>query len=125
MNQKADLASCRESNHLEIYINSQEKYKRGWKRECHLVPTPEGMTDTEFITKLLEGAQNYEKNSISHCFRFGLLFGPNCASWTNSLLNHAGVNNADRLRLGDFWGLDRGVGLLIDGGMWDPPKRNK
>ena len=122
-NQKADIAAYREfSNHKE-YARCPDKYKSGWSLERHEVPAPKGMTDTDFIKKLLEGALNYEKNSEEKCFKFGLFFGPNCASWTNSLFNHAGIGEADRFKLGEFSGLDWGEEVLIDDGMWNFPKK--
>lgn len=122
-NQKADVAAVRELNDPKAYAKCPDKYKSGWSMECHEVPAPNGMTDTQFIKKLLEGANNYAENSKSKCFKFNLWGGPNCASWANSLFNYAGISEADRIKLGEFSGVDWGEELLIDDGMWDPPKK--
>ncbi len=106
-NNQADIAATREFNAPDRYSKCPNKYKSGWSQDCHEVDPPNGMSDTQFINKLLEDANNYAQNTKGKCVEFDVWWGPNCASWTNSLFASAGVSEADRNRLGEFgflWG---------------------
>jgi len=122
-NKPADIAATREFNDPDRYSEcpDSDKYKSGWSQECHEVSPPNGMSDTEFINKLLEGANNYAQNTKGKCVKFNVRVGPNCASWANSLLAYAGVGVSDRNTLGEFSGTDWGEEVIIGGNLFDPP----
>ena len=78
-----------------------------WDAEMHEIPTPSGMTDTEFIQKLQEAINDYNNNCPYN------LFDENCAAWVNSMLEQVGIPEDLREELGEFFGVDWGEEDLI------------
>lgn len=107
-----DIASVQEYFDPELFSKSRNKQKSGWSAELHEVTPPIGMTDSQFILKLIELARNYqakEPNAPKYH-----LFGPNCQSFTFSLFLAAGIDRQQLIILGKFWGLDVGEAMEID-----------
>jgi hypothetical protein len=82
------------------------------------------MTDTAFIKKLLEGANNYWENSKTHGYEYSNT-GPNCTGWAIGLLTYAGVHSDVTGKSDDFSGPEWGGGVTVGDGMFDPPDSKK
>lgn len=107
-NHPTDVAATREYHDSDRYKRSDERYKRGWSTECHLIPTPDGMSDTELIRALERLARNYHNNTNcapGACPKYDLI-DRNCATWVNQILKAAGYSAKSRRRLGEFRGID-------------------
>lgn len=73
----------------------------------HEIPTPQGMTDTQFIKALQKAIYEYQNNCPYS------LVDENCAAWVNSMLERVGIPQSERERLGEFFGVDWGEEDLI------------
>ena len=78
-----------------------------WDAEIHEIPTPAGMTDTEFIQKLQQAINEYQNNCPYS------LVDENCAAWVNTMLERVGIPEDLREELGEFFGVDWGEEDLI------------
>lgn len=78
-----------------------------WDGEMHEIPTPQGMTDTQFINALQKAIDEYQNNCLYS------LVDENCAAWVNSMLERVGIPKSERDRLGEFFGVDWGEEDLI------------
>ena len=103
-NEGNDLQSVRE-------LRDPQNYPPGtfsdWDGEMHEIPTPQGMTDTQFINALQKAIDEYQNN-----YPFSLV-DENCAAWVNSMLERVGIPKSERDRLGEFFGVDWGEEDLI------------
>ncbi|MBN8625807.1 MAG: RHS repeat-associated core domain-containing protein [Planctomycetes bacterium] len=120
-NQKADVAAVREYRDKSRYDQTTrppnakfwtpstpnpDKYKSGWSLEVHKVAPPAGVSDTEFINRILDLADAYLlQTRAGNAPEYGLA-SDNCQSWVNSLLEKAGVSSSDREKAGEFSGWD-------------------
>ena len=114
-----DVASIEE-------LNGTSNNGAGWDAECHTIPTPSGMTDSEFINLILFAAQNYQANTATTPVTCNLGIvgtGPGCnrATWVNSVLAASGIDEPTRNRLGEFKGIDWGEENLIPISFFAPP----
>ncbi len=78
-----------------------------WDAAMHEIPTPQGMTDSQFIQALQNEIDNYNNNCP-----FSLV-DENCAAWVNSMLDRIGIPQQLREQLGEFPGIDWGEEDLI------------
>ena len=103
-NEGNDLQSIRE-------LRDPQNYPPGtfsdWDGEMHEIPTPQGMTDTQFIKALQKAIYEYQNNCPYS------LVDENCAAWVNSMLERVGIPQSERERLGEFFGVDWGEEDLI------------
>ncbi len=103
-NEDNDLQSVRE-------LRDPQNYPPGtfsdWDGEMHEIPTPRGMTDTQFINALQKAIDEYQNNCPYS------LVDENCAAWVNSMLERVGIPKSERERLGEFFGVDWGEEDLI------------
>ena len=99
-----DLQSVRE-------LRDPQNYPPGtfsdWDGEMHEIPTPQGMTDTQFINALQKAIDEYQNNCPYS------LVDENCSAWVNSMLERVGIPKSERDRLGEFFGVDWGEEDLI------------
>jgi hypothetical protein len=82
----------------------------------HRVRPPNGC-DFAFATDLVDLSLKYEWNSI----KFPIPYDNsdwNCAAWVNTLFKVSGVPESERLKAGEFWGVDWGEEELIPEGMF-------
>ncbi len=125
VNQQADVAADRESNDKTRFLADPSHYKSGWKLDYHEVTPPTGMTDSQFIKRLLGLSWNYQINSLSWhiTFKAGGLWENerNCTAWAHTLLRKAGVPKTTIAPLMDFRGWDWGKAATIDSTMFDFP----
>lgn len=70
----------------------------------HKVNAPTG-DSRSFAQRLVQLALNFQENSKTSPIPYAL-FGDNCAAWVNTLFKVAGVSFTDRMRAGQFWGID-------------------
>jgi len=103
-NEANDLQSVRE--HLDP-TNYPPGFFSDWDAEMHEIPTPQGMTDTEFINALQKAINEYQDNCPYS------LVDENCAAWVNSMLERVGIPESAREALGEFFGVDWGEEDLI------------
>ena len=75
--------------------------------EMHEIPTPTGMTDSQFIQALQNEINKYNNNCPYS------LVDENCAAWVNTMLERVGIPKELRDSLGDFAGVDWGEEDLI------------
>jgi hypothetical protein len=89
---------------------------RGWfsdlDMEKHLITSSSGGGIT-FAQKLETLAYNYQANTKTSPVKYDL-WDRNCATWVNTLLKVAGVAKNDRIKAGEFKGVDWGEEDLID-----------
>lgn len=106
-NQKADVQCVKES------LNSSLK---GWfsdyDMEQNAITPPTG-SGWSFALKLEELAYKYETNTKLKPQEYGLA-NFNCATWVNTMLKVAGVPQSERIKLGEFSGVDWGEEDLLD-----------
>ncbi len=102
-----------QSNNVADVHAAYEHYTgdTGWEPdydlEIHQVTAPNGMSDTAFINAIQTEINRYNQQCP---YSTG---GPNCSSWVNTMLERVGVPLNDRLRLGEFSGVDWGEEELI------------
>ena len=103
-NEDNDLQSIRE-------LRDPQHYPPGllydWDAEMHEIPTPKGMTDTQFINAIQKAINEYQ-NKCPY-----VLVDENCAALINTVLMRVGIPKSDRERLGEFFGIDWGEEDLI------------
>jgi hypothetical protein len=75
--------------------------------------TPPSGSGWSFAIKLEELAWKYAINTSSKAQEYGLL-NFNCATWVNTMLTVAGVSQYERMKLGEFSGIDWGEEDLLD-----------
>jgi hypothetical protein len=101
INQKADVAAVREYNDRWRYNANGNKdyYKKNWNYYSSIqIPPPKGMTDTQFIAKLLQLTASYRLNNVTTQQEYAL-WTTNCQAAVNSILSEAMVelSNMDRV----------------------------
>lgn len=57
------------------------------------------------MQKIVNAYETFKKNIESNPPKYGLC-STNCAAWVNGLLKSVGISREDRVRLGEFWGID-------------------
>ncbi len=77
-----------------------------WDFQGHEINAPNGCNYT-FSKRLLTLCANFEKNSQTNPIQIQR-FDQNCAAWVNTLFEVAGVPYSERLRAGEFSGIDCG-----------------
>jgi hypothetical protein len=82
-----------------------------WGTQQHLVKPPGGNA-FQFASNVTQFALNYQAKTKVNPLPYGL-FDDNCASWVNTLFKVAGISAAERVRLGQFWGIDAAEKLEI------------
>ncbi|MCU0721840.1 MAG: hypothetical protein MUC83_19170 [Pirellula sp.] len=117
---KADIAAVREHFDSNAYRSSPDRYKTGWSVVLHEVDPPTGVCDTEFITALIQSARRYQANQANAPDY--VLSGPNCQSWSYSILLSLGVPERDLLTAGEFPGVDWGEEESIDLDLFRAPR---
>jgi hypothetical protein len=102
-NQSADVKAAREG------LNPADRVKwhtADFDLERKRVTSPGG-SDLAFAQKLVRLCLLYSRNEARNNVTYDLL-DANCASWVNTLLKVAGVSKSERLKLGEFTGVDWG-----------------
>ena len=99
-NYKTDIEAYREH-----YCKNTKWYLSDLDYQGKTVPTPSGMSDVEFMQKIVNAYETFKKNIESNPPKYGLC-STNCAAWVNGLLKSVGISREDRVRLGEFWGID-------------------
>ena len=99
-NYKIDIEAYREH-----YCKNTKWYLSDLDYQGKTVPTPSGMSDVEFMQKIVNAYETFKKNIESNPPKYGLC-STNCAAWVNGLLKSVGISREDRVRLGEFWGID-------------------
>lgn len=122
-NQKGDRACMREYFDKKRYLKkgNPDFYKSGWSVECNLIETPDGMTDTEFIKKLIELAEWFKRNNKKLKILYDLN-DENCNCWANSVFKYAGVPEKVRIKGGEFGGIDWGEEEILDPDVFEEPE---
>ena len=82
-----------------------------WGTQKHLVKPPNGNA-FQFAATITQFALNYQAETKINPLPYGL-FDDNCAAWVNTLFKVAGISAAERVRLGQFWGIDAAEQLEI------------
>jgi hypothetical protein len=77
----------------------------------HQVNSPNG-SDYRFAERLIKLSLKFEQNTKTSPIPYEL-FGDNCAAWVNTLFKVAGVPVTERIKAGQFWGIDAGEKILI------------
>ncbi len=106
-NQKADVDSVREVLNPDLV-----GFWSDYDLEKHKV-TPKDGGSWQFALKVERAAYRYQQNTQSSPIDYDLL-DRNCATWINTLLLVAGVPWGDRMRAGEFNGIDWGEEEKID-----------
>lgn len=112
-NNQADVTAVKE------YLNPG-KYKDNWTDydlEYKLITPPKGMSDGKFAGVVAMLAARYNDNQKRRSVKYAL-DGENCAAWVNTLLDVAGVSDAEREALGEFSGVDWGEEFGIEPDMF-------
>lgn len=81
-------------------------YTADYDMERNKITPPTG-GGWNFATTLERLAFNYEKNTKTSPVPYSLK-NENCAAWVNTILKVAGVSAGERIRLGEFSGIDWG-----------------
>ena len=89
----------------EHYCNNTTWYTPDLDYQGHTVPTPNGMSDLEFMQKIVNAYTVFKENIKSSPPQYNLC-STNCSAWVNGLLKSVGISEADRIKLGEFWGVD-------------------
>lgn len=108
-NNDTDRQSVREHFDPEEHVTWLPDYDL----EKNEVEPPKGMTETEFIERQVQLAQNYETNEAQNNVEFDTS-DQNCAAWANTMFKIAGVGEHEREEAGDFFGFDQGEEYLLD-----------
>jgi hypothetical protein len=106
-NQKADVDCVK-----EVLNPSLAGFWSDFDMEENRINPPSG-SGWSFAIKLEELAYKYESNTASKIQEYGLL-NFNCATWVNTLLKVAGVPQSERIKNGEFSGIDWGEEDLLD-----------
>ncbi|MBP0013738.1 MAG: hypothetical protein J7545_12935 [Roseofilum sp. SBFL] len=75
--------------------------------QCKPVRCPDGCDYKGFIKRLVDQAECYVKNSAAHKVSY-VFYKQNCATFTTSMLVHAGIPYPEVVKLADFRGWDVG-----------------
>ena len=109
-NKETDVASYIESEFPDEYGESPWKDRSGWDYEGHVVPTPEGMTDTQFIRIILHHSEGFNEGQKPVIYDKWIR---NCTVFVETVLKVSGVPKAERDKISDFPGLDVGNGITL------------
>ena len=105
VNDESDVKAVRE------YLDPEEHTSLltpDYDLEAHLVTPPSGSVEN-LIEKVIQLATNFKsKGDIQYN-----LIDENCSAWINTLFKVAGISEAERLELGEFFGIDFGEEDLI------------
>lgn len=82
-----------------------------WGTQKHLVKPPDGNA-FRFAANVAQFALNYQAKTKINPLPYTLT-DDNCASWVNTLFKVAGIPSDERIRLGQFWGIDAAEKLEI------------
>lgn len=82
-----------------------------WGTQKHLVKPPNGNA-FQFAAAVTQFALNYQAKTKINPLPYSLV-DDNCASWVNTLFKVAGISLDERIRLGQFWGIDAAEKLEI------------
>lgn len=105
VNEKSDVKAVREYLDPEEHTNALTP---DYDLEAHLVTPPSSSVET-FIKQVVQLATNFKaKGEIEYN-----LIDENCSAWINTLFKVAGISEAERLELGEFFGIDFGEEDLI------------
>lgn len=80
--------------------------------EKHQVTPPTG-GGFSFAQTLVDLAFNYKRNSEENPVKY-VLWDENCSCWVNTILKVAGISEDERIKLGEFHGIDWGEEQLLD-----------
>jgi hypothetical protein len=111
-NQKADVDSVREVINPDL-----AGFWSDYDLEKHKV-TPKDGGGWNFALKVERGAYQYRQNTVDSPVEYDL-WDRNCATWVNTLLLVAGVTWSDRMRAGEFNGVDWGEEEKVDRALFE------
>jgi len=103
-NNSADIFSVRE-------VLDPKEHTRVWKpdfdMERHKIAPPGKSSGLAFAQKCVQLAKTYAFNEKLKHVEYTLT-NQNCSAWVNCLLKAAGISRSDRLKAGEFSGVDWG-----------------
>lgn len=112
VNQDTDVKAVREFVDPDEYTSP---FTPDLDLEAHKVNPPSG-SFSDFEKTVVQLVANFEaKGDIQYA-----LIDENCAAWINTLFKVAGVSNAERKELGEFFGIDWGEEDLIPEEFFSP-----
>lgn len=100
-NQRADVRSVE-----EVLDPSTVSRWSDFDLEKHKITPPSG-GDWSFAVEVERLAYNYDRNATATPIDYALA-NENCSAWVNTLLKVAGIIESERIRLGEFRGIDWG-----------------
>jgi RHS repeat-associated protein len=98
-----------ESEDIEAYKEQfckKDKRKHFWDWD-YQANEIEGFDEPKLVDKIMEGFENFKNNIKDKPTKYDL-WDLNCATWVNSLLKYAGVDENQREEKGEFSGIDWG-----------------
>ena len=105
-NQKSDVQSV-----MEVLTPSKAGTWSDFDLEHHRIKTLAG-GGFSLAVKLEQYAYTYNRNIVKRPVKYNLVC-KNCSAWVNSIFKVAGVSKSERIRLGEFKGVDWGEEDLV------------